>query len=229
MGFKIGKFVGAVAKTAGTSALAYYTGGKSLAYTGLPGASLARLARGGAPSPTPGGTMAMFAQPSATFPGAFPSAEPQAIPVAGEVTVAGQISREIFDLAVKVLDRLRLIPKNPNRVVAVIRRVLAAMIRFARRTPGLSLINMLVSLGVTALEAERLIAWYTSPALKKRRRMRVTNVKALRRSIRRLEGFHRISTKVEMALARRPAVRRIRAGGRRRIVCRVCHRDPCTC
>lgn len=226
MGFKIGKFLGAATKTAATSALAYYTGGKSLAYTGMPGQSLLSFAQGGRGGGGPSAMTSMFQQPIAGFPSGYPSGGPMAIPVAGEVTVAGQISREIFEIAVKVLDRLHLIPKNPNRVVAVIRRVLAAMIRFARRMPGLNLINMLVSLGLAAVEAERLIAWYTSPALKKRRRMRVTNVKALRRSIRRLEGFHRVSTRVELALARRPTVRRIRAKIRR---CPRCHQDPCRC
>jgi hypothetical protein len=57
----------------------------------------------------------------------------------------------------------------------------------------------------------------------KRRRMDVANTKALRRSLRRLKGFHRLSSRVEMQLARR--------GGRRRSMarCVTCRKSPCAC
>jgi len=55
----------------------------------------------------------------------------------------------------------------------------------------------------------------------KRRRMNPANVKALRRSARRIESFHR--------LCRRVDVLRPRGRSRARARCATCHRDPCRC
>lgn len=57
----------------------------------------------------------------------------------------------------------------------------------------------------------------------KRRRMNVANTKALRRSVRRLKGFDRLSHRVSGQLAR--------AGGKRRTArrCGTCRKSPCTC
>jgi hypothetical protein len=57
----------------------------------------------------------------------------------------------------------------------------------------------------------------------KRRRMNVANTKALRRSIRRLKGFDRLSVRVHAQLGR--------AAGRRRSTrrCGTCRKNPCSC
>jgi len=65
---------------------------------------------------------------------------------------------------------------------------------------------------------------YLTTGKGKRRRMNVANTRALRRSMRRLKGFHRLATRVEMQLSR--------SAGRRRSVsrrCNVCRHSPCTC
>jgi hypothetical protein len=58
----------------------------------------------------------------------------------------------------------------------------------------------------------------------KRRRMNVANTKALRRSVRRLRGFDRLSHRVSGQLARVGG--RHRSRGRR---CGTCRHSPCTC
>jgi hypothetical protein len=60
----------------------------------------------------------------------------------------------------------------------------------------------------------------------KRRRMNVANTKALRRSVRRLKGFDRLSHRVSSQLARVGGSRRSRAGSRR---CGTCRKSPCAC
>lgn len=58
----------------------------------------------------------------------------------------------------------------------------------------------------------------------KRRRMNVANTKALRRSVRRLKGFDRLSHRVSAQLGR--------VGGRRgraRSRCLTCRKSPCSC
>ena len=59
----------------------------------------------------------------------------------------------------------------------------------------------------------------------KRRRMNVANTKALRRSVRRLKGFDRLSHRVSSQLARVGGTRR-RSTSRR---CATCRHTPCTC
>lgn len=57
----------------------------------------------------------------------------------------------------------------------------------------------------------------------KRRRMNVANTTALRRSVRRLKGFDRLSNRVSAQLARASGRRRSR--GR----CTTCRKSPCSC
>jgi hypothetical protein len=59
----------------------------------------------------------------------------------------------------------------------------------------------------------------------KRRRMNVANTRALRRSVRRLKGFDRLSHRVSSQLARVGGTRR-RSASRK---CGVCRRSPCSC
>lgn len=62
-------------------------------------------------------------------------------------------------------------------------------------------------------------------ATHKRRRMNVANTKALRRSVRRLKGFDRLSHRVSAQLSRVGGSRR-RASSRR---CSTCRKSPCAC
>jgi hypothetical protein len=59
----------------------------------------------------------------------------------------------------------------------------------------------------------------------KRRRMNVANTKALRRSVRRLKGFDRLSHRVSAQLSRVGGGRR-RSSSRR---CGTCRKSPCSC
>lgn len=63
-------------------------------------------------------------------------------------------------------------------------------------------------------------------ATHKRRRMNVANTKALRRSVRRLKGFDRLSHRVSGQLAR---VGHRRGGSRSRARCGTCRKSPCAC
>ena len=58
----------------------------------------------------------------------------------------------------------------------------------------------------------------------KRRRMNVANTKALRRSVRRLKGFDRLSHRVSAQLSRVGGSRR-----RSRTRCGTCRKSPCAC
>ena len=140
----------------------------------------------------------------------------------GNVTA---VTKDIFDLSIRVLDRLGIRYRNPNAIMPLSRGVLAKLLRFARATPGLTILSMLINLGLSAVEAEHLLTWYTTKG-KRRRRIRVTNVKALRRSVRRLEGFRKLASRVEATLGRRGG-----GGARRRTVgrCRTCRKSPCSC
>jgi hypothetical protein len=63
-------------------------------------------------------------------------------------------------------------------------------------------------------------------ATHKRRRMNVANVRALRRGLRRLKGFERLSHRVSAQLSRTAHRGRSRARVGR---CNVCRKSPCSC
>lgn len=75
-------------------------------------------------------------------------------------------------------------------------------------------------IGVEALQ--ELMVYHSTH---KRRRMNVANTKALRRSLRRLKGFDRLSHRVSRQLHRGGSRRISRAPGR----CTVCRKSPCSC
>ena len=149
-------------------------------------------------------------QPTYSFlPEPVPMAQPvMSIPQTA-VTAAGAIARWAF--------------KFPNLWQAV--QKLAANFK-ARVTPEM-LWNMAKRMGsgvvISIIGAAAFNELVIYKSTHKRRRMDVANTKALRRSLRRLKGFHRLSSRVEMQLARR--------GGRRRSVgrCVTCRKSPCQC
>ena len=165
-----------------------------------------------------------FAQPSTSFPAAA-GGVPMAIPIAQRSAVVTRqpIDQELFNAGLKILDKVGIRVMNPNAVIGQLRRVLAGMLRFARRTPGLTIVSLLANLGLSAIEANRVVVWYSTSG-KKTRRVRVTNVKALNRSVRRLEGFMRLARRVEGSLAMRA-----RKTGSRSKRCYKCRKSPCSC
>lgn len=78
-------------------------------------------------------------------------------------------------------------------------------------------------MGIMGLQAVSELVTYT--ATKKRRRMNVANTKALRRGLRRLKGFERLSHRVSAQLGR--AARSGRSTRRSR--CMTCRKSPCMC
>jgi hypothetical protein len=94
-----------------------------------------------------------------------------------------------------------------------------------------SLLSLLRRFGPTALTgilgAELVADLVTLSATRagRRRRMNPANVRALRRSVRRLQSFDRLASRVSSQLGRVAAHRRARRAGR----CRVCRSNPCRC
>lgn len=228
MGLKIGKFLGRIASGAVKSVPAAVAG---FAAGGPAGAGLALVAGttfGGGKQTNPAGSPAMFSAAPATFMPGFggPSfGAPAAIPVGAKglpAPAAG--SSEIFNAILKMADRLSIHIKSPNAVISTGRRILGKLIRFARATPGLTIVSMLANLGLSAIEANQLVTWY-STAGKRRRRIKITNIKALNRSVRRLEGFRRLAVRVESALARRGVSRGVVRVRR----CPKCRKSACSC
>ena len=208
--FQLGKVVGSAFK-------GFVSGGSAGALSAaLPTALTATVAAASSRAST-----AQFAQPSASFPssaGGLP-----AVQVANRaVATRGTVDQTLFNAGLKVLDKVGIRVLNPNAVVGQLRKVLAGMLRFSRRTPGLTIVSLLANLGLSAMEANHVVSWYATSG-KKTRRVRVTNVKALNRSVRRLEGFMRLAKRVENSLA----VRAKKSVGRRR--CFKCRKSPCSC
>lgn len=83
--------------------------------------------------------------------------------------------------------------------------------------------NVLAQMVGWAVVQELLLYFTTGHG--KRRRMNVANTKALRRSLRRLKGFERLSHRVSAQLSRAASRGRVRRGSR----CTVCRKSPCAC
>lgn len=225
----IGKFLGNVAKPLLKAVPATLTG---FASGGKAGALLGGLSalQGGAGSGPMGqqfGTPSIFSGIQTSFAGGYglPQTPMQQVPMqAVPVSVPAVITKDIFDLILRLAARLGIVIRNPNAVVRMGRSIIARLLRFSRANPGLTIVNLLLNLGLSAVEVNNLLTWYSTHG-KRRRRMKVTNVKALNRSVRRLEGFRRLSHRVEAALAMR-GVSRSRSRSRR---CPKCRKSPCCC
>lgn len=225
----IGKFVGGVAKPllrAVPAALTgFASGGKAGALAGAFGSLQA-----GQGQPMQFGQPGIFSGIQTSFAGGYglprtisAPAMPQAFPVAA-AGVPAVITKDIFDTLLKLAQRLGIVIRSPNAVVRTGRSILAKLLRFARANPGLTIVQLLVNLGLTVFEANNIISWYTTHG-KRHRRIKVTNVKALNRSVRRLEGFRRLSHRVEAALTRRGVTK----GYISRRRCPKCRKSPCCC
>lgn len=227
--FQLGKVLGGVARgfTSGGFYGAILQGGQAAAIASVKAGTTKAAHYGSGPARvTPTGSRAMYSGAAASFlPGyqlgqSVGSSDVPVVPV-GNRSIA-TVTGDIYNALMTMLQRLGVTIRNPNSVIPLGKRALARIIAAARRIPGMTPIGMLVSLGLTEIAANQVVSWYTTSG-KRRRRMRVTNVKALNRSARRLEGFLRLSRRVEGALALRSSRR---VGGRR---CRKCRKSPCGC
>lgn len=139
--------------------------------------------------------------------------------VVGAAAVGG-LTQEIVNFGSVLLGKLGIKIKSINGFSPALKRALGAIASFARRTPGGSMISILVGLGLTQYAASVLTAWFTQR--RKHRRMNPANSKALRRAARRIKSFHRLCmhTDVIKSSSRR------RSYGKR---CNTCRVSPCSC
>lgn len=235
MGF--GKFVKKLTKGVGKAGvgagIGYLTGGPAGAAAGLAASQIKsqkRVAPTGYASNYMGGTrgvnpiMTGFGQYGTPqrAPGSLTVSNYDVVPVGNAMTVPSDITDTIY----RMIGALGIPLKPTTNIVRLGRKLLAKLMNFARRNPGMTILALLANLGIVAEEANRLIAWWTTSG-RKRRRMRVANVKALNRSVRRLEGFARLATRVQGALAQRATRRGYGRTTSRR--CFKCHKNPCGC
>lgn len=151
--------------------------------------------------------------------GAGPSAQPvmASVPagVGAVTTAAAGIARVVQMIGFKVAQKLGL------KGIPSLKRMMG-MVRSLAKT-GLAPAAVAAALGIGVDELASLI---TAQARKKRRRMNVANTRALRRGLRRLEGFDRLASRVKAQLAH------VRGGSHsytRRSRCGTCRRSPCRC
>lgn len=134
----------------------------------------------------------------------------------GAVTsAAAGIARVVQMIGFKMAQKLGL------KGIPSLKRMLA-MVRQLAKT-GLAPAAVAAALGIGVDELATLI---TAQARKKRRRMNVANTKALRRSLRRMEGFDRLACRVKAQLG---AMRGASHTSHRRSRCGTCRRSPCRC
>lgn len=130
------------------------------------------------------------------------------------------LTQEIFNAGTKVLGRLGIPFKaTAGSFSAALRRSLGSIASLARRTPAGTIVSILAGLGLTAIEANMLAAWFAQR--KKGRRMNPANSRALRRAARRIRGFHKLCTHTDVLKTRG----RSRSVGR----CGSCRKSPCSC
>ena len=179
MGFNVGQFLGGVSSVLGQNANPYISGVANIA--GSFGTALSAPVYG----------------PVSPYP------QPQAIPVAAQLPVrrAPSLTREIFDIGVKILQKVGLpVPADAGRFAAILKRAMSALSAIARKSPTGTILTVLASLGLTAMEAAQVATWYQQK--KRRRRMNPANSKALRRAARRIQGFHRLCVHTDVLRSR---------------------------
>lgn len=134
---------------------------------------------------------------------------------------ATMLTKEIFDAGLKVLQRLGVpFSASSGSFTSALKRSLGSIASLARRTPSGTMVSILAGLGLTALEANMLTAWYSQR--KKGRRMNSANPRALRRAARRIRSFHKLCTTTDVLKTRS-------RGGSRSRYCGSCKKSPCRC
>ncbi len=141
-----------------------------------------------------------------------PSPQPVQVAMAGLPRLAGMAGT----LAVIIQPILIKVATFLNRRTLTLRETVKMIRRFSRLLPAAAIATVL---GITVSELGSLIL---ADAQRPRRRMNPANVRALRRSMRRIESFHRLCVKADTlrrpgrrasrAPAPRPGVQVVRAG-----------------
>jgi len=112
---------------------------------------------------------------------------------AGAVALGARIAPAVFNAIVKLSARLG---GASGSVLGYGRRVWGQLSAWAAKNPGVSMISMLVSLGLTVEEAAHFISWgVTSKRRKRGRGISARDVKTTRRTMRKLRSLnHLIAT-----------------------------------
>lgn len=179
MAFNFGNFLGGASKVLAQNTNPYLSG-------------LGQMTSAFAPAYTPPSYGAPTTQPQA-----------QAYPVAAQLPVARQpsLTRDIFNIGAKVLQKIGLgVPANAGQFSNVLKRSMSALSAIARRSPTGTILTVLGSLGLSAMEAAQLATWYQQK--KRRRRMNPANHRALKRSIRRIHSFHKLCSSADILKSR---------------------------
>jgi len=143
-----------------------------------------------------------------------------ALMIAGASTKG--LTKEIFTAGAKVLGRLGIPYKaTTGSFSSALKRALGSIASLARRVPSGTMVSILAGLGLSAMEAYMLAAWYSQK--KKVRRMNPANSRALRRAARRIKGFHKLCQHTDLIKTHR---RSAPSFGRK---CGTCRKSPCGC
>lgn len=133
--------------------------------------------------------------------------------------VGSALTQEVVNVGSLLLGKLGIRIRSIAGFAPALKRALAGIASIARRTPGLSMVSVLMGLGFAAQSANLLVAWYHQK--KRHRRMNPANSKALRRAARRIKSFHRLCMHTDVIKTSR------RSSGRSR--CGSCRKSPCSC
>lgn len=134
------------------------------------------------------------------------------------------LTQEIFNAGVKILGALGIpYSATSSSFSSALKRTLGSIASLARRTPAGTIVSILLGLGLTAYEANLLVAWHSQR--KRGRRMNPANPKALRRAARRIKSFHKLCTQTDLIRVGRGRGRSRSAG----VVCGTCRKSPCRC
>jgi len=207
----------------------------SAAFTGNPSLLLSSLPRTGENNMALniGGLLGQVGQTFGGQPGAFGQLGTAAgllsqfIPTQAPMTVASRgaivpvvgrgLPVDVANAGLKLLNRLGVIATpTASGFTGALKRTISGIASLARRTPTGTIVSVLAGIGLSALEANLLTAW--SSQRRHRRRMNPANIHALRKSVRRVESFHKLVRKID--IIRSPSVRRVPCAPRRKKVCR---------
>jgi len=159
--------------------------------------------------------------PKAPAPGRAIITTPGAAMVISGAATKG-LTKEIFTAGAKVLGRLGIPYKaSTGSFSSALKRALGSIASLARRVPSGTMVSILAGLGLTAMEAYMLAAWYSQK--KRVRRMNPANSRALRRATRRIKSFHKLCQHTDIIKTHRrssPSFAR---------KCVRCRKNPCDC
>ena len=158
---------------------------------------LATVAGAFVPAPSGGGGVPMIASTLPTSRGPVAGQQPQAIPVGAPTVIAGvattaarQLMRAILPILLKITQYVGL-----SRTVTL-RWSIRQIRNMSKYLPPAA---VAATLGITVAELAQLIMANT---MLPRRRMNVSNTKALRRAMRRVEGFHKLCQRADTLRSR---------------------------